>query len=37
MNEEVELPDGSYSVLDIQDYIFEYILQNIEKKVIILQ
>ena len=26
-NEKFELPDGSYSVLDIQDY-FEYILEN---------
>ena len=26
-NEEFELPDGSYSVLDIQDY-FEYILKR---------
>ena len=26
-NEEFELPDGSYSLLDIQDY-FEYILTN---------
>ena len=29
MNEEFELPDGSYSVSDIQDY-FEYILQKHE-------
>ena len=36
MNEEVELPNGSYSVSDVQDY-FAYVLQNIEKKVIILQ
>ena len=35
-NEEFELPDGSYSVSDIQDY-FEYILKNIEKRLIILQ
>ena len=28
-NEEFELPDGSYSVSDIQDY-FEYILKNHE-------
>ena len=27
-NEEFELPDGSYSVSDTQDY-FEYILKNI--------
>ena len=26
-NEEFELPDGSYSVSDIQDY-FKYILKN---------
>ena len=31
-NEEFELPDGSYSVSDIQDY-FEHILKNhVEKK-----
>ena len=29
MNEESELPDGSYSVLDIQDY-FEYIIKKHE-------
>ena len=29
-NEKFELPDGSYSVLDIQDY-FEYILKKHEK------
>ena len=34
-NEEFELPDGSYSVLDIQDY-FEY-LKEIGKRLIILQ
>ena len=28
-NDEFELPDGSYSVSDIQEY-FEYILKNIE-------
>ena len=33
-NEEFELPDGSYSVSDIQDY-FEYILKNMEKRLII--
>ena len=27
-NNEFELPDGSYSISDIQDY-FEYILKNI--------
>ena len=27
LNEEFELPDGSYSVSDIQDY-FKYILEN---------
>ena len=35
-NEEFELPDGSYSVSDIQEY-FEYILKNIEKRLITLQ
>ena len=30
-NEEFELPDGSCSVSDIQDY-FEYILKNMEKR-----
>ena len=35
-NEEFELPDGSYSVSDIQDY-FEYILKSIKKRLIILQ
>ena len=30
-NEEFELPDGSYSVSDIQDY-FEYILKRHEEK-----
>ena len=29
-NEEFTLPDGSYSVSDIQDY-FEYILKSMEK------
>ena len=29
-NEEFKLPDGSYSISDIQDY-FEYILKNMEK------
>ena len=29
-NDEIELPDGSYSVSGIQDY-FEYILKNMEK------
>ena len=29
-NDAFELPDGSYSVSDIQDY-FEYILKNMEK------
>ena len=33
-NEEIDLPDGSYSVSDIQDY-FEYILKNMEKRLII--
>ena len=35
-NEEFELPDGSYSILDIQQY-FKYILKNMEKKLLILQ
>ena len=34
--EEFELPDGSYSVSELQDY-FEYILKNIEERLIILQ
>ena len=29
-NDKFELPDGSYSISDIQDY-FEYILKNMEK------
>ena len=32
-NEEFELPDGSYSIWDIQDY-FEYILKNMEEKTV---
>ena len=32
-NDEFKLPDGSYSVSDIQDY-FEYILKNMEKTLI---
>ena len=35
-NEEFELPDGSYSVSDIQDY-FKYILKNMKQLLIILQ
>ena len=35
-NGEFELPEGSYSVSDIQDY-FEYIFKNMEKRLIILQ
>ena len=35
-NNKFELPDGSYSVSDMQDY-FEYILKNMEKRLIILQ
>ena len=35
-NEEFELPDGSYSVSDIQDYL-EYILKNVRQLLIILQ
>ena len=31
-NEEFELPDGSYSILDIQDY-FEYILKKYSESV----
>ena len=31
-NDEFELPDGSYSVLDIQDY-FEYILIKHEEDI----
>ena len=34
-NEELELPDGLYSIWNIQDY-FEYILQNMGKKLLIL-
>ena len=30
-NDKFELPDGSYYVLDIQDY-FEYILKNMEER-----
>ena len=36
LNEEFELPDGSYSVSDIQDY-FKYILKNMRQLMIILQ
>ena len=35
-NEEFELPDGSYSVSDIQDY-FKCILKNMRQLMIILQ
>ena len=35
-NEEFELPDGSYSVSDIQDY-YEYIFKKMEKKLLIFQ
>ena len=35
-NEEFELPDGSYSITDIQNY-FEYILKKHEQKQLILQ
>ena len=35
-NEELELPDGSYFISDIQDYI-EYILKNHGGKQLILQ
>ena len=35
-NKEFQLPDDSYSVSDLQDYL-EYILKNIEKRLITLQ
>ena len=35
-NEEFELPDGSYSVSDIQDY-FKYIIKNMRRLLIIFQ
>ena len=35
-NEEFELPDGSYSISDIQ-YYFKYILKNMRQLLIILQ
>ena len=35
-NEEIELPDGSHPISDIQ-YYFEYMLKNMEKRRIILQ
>ena len=35
-NEEFELPDGSYSVSNIQDY-FKYIFKKIRQLLIILQ
>ena len=35
-NEAFQIPDGSYSVSDIQDY-FEYILKNMRQLLIILQ
>ena len=35
-NDEFELPDGSYSVSDIQDY-YEYFLENLDKFLIIHQ
>ena len=35
-NEEFKLPDGSYSISDIQDY-FEYVLKNTVKVLIIHQ
>ena len=35
-NDKFELPKGSYSLSDIQDY-FEYILKNIRKRLIIHQ
>ena len=36
LSDKFELPDGSYSISDIQDY-FEYILKNIMKMLIIHQ
>ena len=33
-NQKLELPDGLYSISDIQDY-FEYILKNMGKKQLI--
>ena len=33
-NEEFELPDGSYSISDIQDY-YEYILKNMDKTLLV--
>ena len=36
-NEEFESSDGSYSASDIQDYILEYILKNMEKRQLIFQ
>ena len=35
-NEEIALPDGPYSISDIQDY-FEYILKKHEEKTLIIQ
>ena len=35
-NQEFELPDGSYSVLDIQNY-FEYILSKMRQLLLILE
>ena len=35
-NEEFQLPDGSYSVSDIQDY-FKYILKNMRHLLMMLQ
>ena len=35
-NEKFELPDGSYSILDIQDYI-EYMLKKHGKRQLIIQ
>ena len=36
MNKEFGLPDGSYSISDIQDY-SEHILKNMEERLLILQ
>ena len=36
MEQEIDLPYGSYSVSNFQDY-FEYFLKDMEKRLIILQ
>ena len=35
-NNKFDLPEGSYSVSDIQDY-FQYIKKNMDKRLIVLQ